>query len=427
MGQLIEDIFIDASAINKNVNKRPAVIFGRGATADKTRRLLSEIDFYAVVDNSPNFWNTHENGLQVFQPDDFITKNRNAVYYIICSTSYGEIAKQLLSFGLVPNADFCVSPVLSDYKRVFEIENLEIDLLFTSGAAADDNSEFGGGIYSLQLNRKHWEYKKQISGQTYGLIKYRENFIALSSELGIIEFNSYFDIIRSKQLPEGARSHGICFSEELNLFAIVSTYLDRVYILDSNFSVIDSIQISEKHSRDGLAHHHCNDCWTDGRSLFVSMFSVTGNWKKEVYDGGVVEYDLKTGERYGVVLSDLWMPHNVDFFDGSLTILDSLRGLLRRNNNQPVGKFPAFTRGLDYNGIYYAIGQSKNRNISKCLGVSLNTSVDSGIIIFDEKSKVSRFLQVDSSVGEIHAIRICNPRSALAVANGPSANLRGRK
>jgi len=100
------------------------------------------------------------------------------------------------------------------------------------------------------------------------------------------------------------------------------------------------------------------------------------------------------------------MPHNITFIDGCLTILDSLPGYLRRNNGQITGQFPAFTRGLAYDGMYYFIGQSKNRNISKNIGVSLNTSIDTGILIFDEIKKVSRFIQLPSKISEVHAI-IC--------------------
>ena len=55
-------------------------------------------------------------------------------------------------------------------------------------------------------------------------------------------------------------------------------------------------------------------------------------------------------------------------------------------------------------GNYFFIGQSKNRNFSRNLGVNNNTSIDSGIIIFDEEKKISRFLQLSSEISEIHSI-----------------------
>jgi len=134
------------------------------------------------------------------------------------------------------------------------------------------------------------------------------------------------------------------------------------------------------------------------------MFSQTGNWKLDIFDGAILEFDIDTKKLVGPVVRDLWMPHNVKVIDGSLTLLDSLKGQLLTNNAQISGDFPAFTRGLDYDGQYYYIGQSRNRNYSKNLGLSKNISIDAGIIIFDNQTKVSRFLQLPPKLSEIHSI-----------------------
>lgn len=98
------------------------------------------------------------------------------------------------------------------------------------------------------------------------------------------------------------------------------------------------------------------------------------------------------------------MPHNVSYFEGSIHVLDSLPGHLRFNNLSVQGTFPAFTRGLSYDQGYYFIGQSKNRNHSKVMGVSNNISIDCGIIIFNSELNVSRFVQLPYSIGHIHHI-----------------------
>ena len=97
---------------------------------------------------------------------------------------------------------------------------------------------------------------------------------------------------------------------------------------------------------------------------------------------------------------------HIKYFNKSLFILNSLPGQLLGYNMQILGEFPAFTRGLAYDHQHFYIGQSKNRNYSKYLGVSKNISIDAGIILFDEKTKVSRFFQVDPRISEIHAIEI---------------------
>lgn len=84
----------------------------------------------------------------------------------------------------------------------------------------------------------------------------------------------------------------------------------------------------------------------------------------------------------------------------------SLRGNLLFNNFTIQGKFPAFTRGLNYDGGYYFIGQSRNRNFSRFIGVSNNISVDTGIVIFNPELKISRFLQFSSKISEIHSLLV---------------------
>ena len=193
-------------------------------------------------------------------------------------------------------------------------------------------------------------------------------------------------------------------SEKYERIYIVGSYIDAILVLDFNFKVIDQINISHKKGRHGTPKHHCNDCLVIDDSLYVSMFSYTGNWQNDAFDGCVLEIDLDTQKITGIVKDNLWMPHNIDMINGSLHILNSLPGEMLTNNFSVIGKFPAFTRGLAHDGIFYYIGQSRNRNFSKNIGISDNISIDSGIIVFDDQTKVSRFLQLHPKLSEIHHI-----------------------
>lgn len=55
------------------------------------------------------------------------------------------------------------------------------------------------------------------------------------------------------------------------------------------------------------------------------MFSTSGNWKRSIYDGGLIEIDLDTGNMRELSL-DLKLPHSVRSVDGSLIILNSFLG-----------------------------------------------------------------------------------------------------
>ena len=397
-----EIAFSKISEINKSCKERQVVLFGAGPIAAKTARILDKINLHSIVDNASNIWGKFELNLEIKNPNSVLDLEN--YFIIICTTSFAEVSNQLRGFGLVQGDDYCVSPILNDLRIIDELETISKKMLFTNGCPIDNSPNFGGGIYELTVTGDEWVYKKVISGNCYGLIPFEDNFISVDTEMGIFEFNSNYEIIRSKKLPLGMRAHGVQFSDKYNRFYIAGSYLDGILILDSDFNPIDEIGLSYKKSRFGDPKHHCNDCLVVDDSLYVSMFSMTGNYQNDVFDGCVMEYDLVTKEKLGPIAQNLWMPHNIKMINGSIHLLNSLSGQLLTNNLQVIGEFPAFTRGLDYDGVYYFVGQSRNRNYSKNLGVSKNISIDAGVIIFDPITKASRFLQLPPKISEIHSI-----------------------
>lgn len=400
--------FTTLQDVDKIAKNRAIVLFGAGNIALKTSRILTDKNVIAIIDNASNLWGEIQLGVEIRKPDFLKTKKGKDILIIICTTSFTEVSKQLSDFGFQENQDFIVSPILNDLRIISELESIEKKLLFTSGSPPHKSDAYGGGIYEMVVKGDEWEYKKVISGNCYGVIKLGKNFVSVDTEKGIFEFDKNYNILRAKDLPKGTRAHGISFSEKMNSFYVVSSYLDSILILDNEFNITDRIQISNKIEHTGSPYHHCNDCCVIDSSLYVTMFSYTGNWKNDVFDGVALEIDLVTKNIIAPVIKDLWMPHNISFLGGSLTVLESLRGNLRKNNAQIIGQFPAFTRGLAYDGIYYYIGQSRNRNFTKNIGLSKNISIDAGIIIFDEHTKVSRLLQLPPKISEIHAIQVVN-------------------
>jgi hypothetical protein len=394
--------FTSVSELNRAYRNRPIVFFGAGPIANKTFRILGKAQLHSIVDNASNMWGKSSLDVDILAPDS--VSNIKDVFVIICTTSFSQVTRQLTDYGLKSGDDFCVSPILNDLRVIDDLENISKRMLFTNGSPRNDSPKYGGGIYELSVNRDEWTHQKVISGNCYGLIEFEDNYISVDTERGIFEFNAKYDIIRSKLLPAGMRAHGVQYSKKHDRFYVVGSYLDGILVLDRNFVILDEIRLSYKKERFGSPEHHCNDCLVFEDSLFVSMFSMTGNYQNDVFDGGIVEFDLLTNKKVGAVAQNLWMPHNIQIINGSLHILNSLRGELLTNNLQVAGQFPAFTRGLDYDGMYYYIGQSRNRNYSKNIGVSKNISIDAGIIVFDEQTKVSRFLQLPPKISEIHSI-----------------------
>ena len=396
--------FTSLQDINKKCEGKAIVLFGVGSIAEKTSRILTDKKITAVIDNASNLWGQIDNGVKVLSPEYLESTEGKDSFIIICTTSFVEVSNQLIALGFNAEDDFYVSPVLNDLRIIDELETIEKKMLFTSGSPKEDNELFGGGVYELNVNGDIWGHKKVISGNCYGLIKYGKNFISVDIEIGIFEFDQNYKIIRSKKLPDGMRAHGVDYSDKHKKFYVVGSHRDAILILDKNFENLDQINISHKKEMTDKPHHHCNDCLIVDDSLYVSMFSMTGNWRRDIFDGVVLEYDIETNNLIGPVMKDLWMPHNIKLIEGSLHILNSLQGQLKTNNAQVIGEFPAFTRGLDHDGIFYYIGQSRNRNYSKNIGVSKNISIDAGIIVFDAHTKASRFLQLPPKISEIHSI-----------------------
>ncbi|MGM0429487.1 MAG: DUF4915 domain-containing protein [Pseudomonadota bacterium] len=393
--------FQDVSRLRGN---RSIVLWGAGNICTKTLRKLNESPV-AICDNSANMWGGEQSGIKIISPENFKTLYKDH-FVIICTTSFSEVSFQLIEYGLKPEKDFCVSPILNDLRIIDELEKINTKILLTSGAQPVNDPYSGGGVYELSIEADKWHYKKLFSGCCHSIIEVKGSYYTVDDEMGIIEFDQNYRVVRNQTLPTESRGHGIAYDKKTQHFFIACSLLDAVLVFDESLSLIKSIPLSIKAGRDEGPFHHTNDCCVVGDSLYVSMFSETGNWKRDIFDGAVVEFDIQSGEKVGTPIKDLWMPHNIMFIDGCLTVLDSLRGGLRQNNASTIGQFSAFTRGLAYNGHLFFVGQSRNRNFSKNVGLSKNISIDTGVVAFDPITKVSRFFQLPSKLSEIHGLLI---------------------
>lgn len=376
------------------------ILFGSGNIADKTIRKICPEKIECIVDNSNSLQGTVYKGFDVKSPSEVCYKDR---YVLICSTAIDEIKKQLNSFGLNEDIDFSPSPLLNDLIAISELERVSSRLYFTSGTSSTSDDDFGGGLYECKIEGDVHKLTKLYSGPCYGLTRVKDELYFIDTDSGIFKlFNN--NISKVCDLPKGGRAHGISYNESNNNFYVTFSYRDSVIEYDKNFNSIREFSLSTKYKKIGEPMHHCNDNYSYGSSLFVSMFSSTGNWKMDRFDGCIAEFDLDTGDRLKDLTSDLYMPHNVMVIDGSLHVLDSLPGHLKYGNLSIAGTFPAFTRGLSFSNGYYYLGQSKNRNYSRVIGLSNNISIDCGIVIFDPILKVSRFISFPKAIGEIHSI-----------------------
>tara|TARA_B100000963_G_scaffold335460_1_gene329597 strand:+ start:603 stop:1796 length:1194 start_codon:yes stop_codon:yes gene_type:complete len=384
--------------LNK-VQKKKIVLFGSGNVAKKTIRKIGRERISYIADNSTNLQGEQYEEIDIKAPIEI----KKGDFVIICSTAISDISEQLKGMGLIDNVDFTISPILNDLLAISDLEQIATEFYFTSGTVPIDKAHSGGGLYHCEVKVDKVSLTKVYSGACYGATKVKDELYFIDTDNGVFKLNKG-EIMQMSELPKGSRAHGISYNESNGKFYITGSYLDGAYELDEKFNILRTIKITNKMEITIEPMHHCNDNLSIGNSLYVSMFSSTGNWKFDVFDGCIAEFDLDTGERRKDIFQGLYMPHNVTFFDGSIHVLDSLPGHLRFNNLSIQGTFPAFTRGLDYrNGLYY-IGQSKNRNYSKVMGISNNISIDCGVVIFNPELKASRFIQFPHTIGEIHSI-----------------------
>ena len=395
---------VTLSEFSAVIKSRDWIAFGAGNIASKTIN-KADVDPAFLVDNSASYWGIEYQGLNVKKPDVLLEAEKKP-FIVICTTSIAEVSHQLDSYGYVAGEDYIVSPVLNDWMTVREIEKAEVDLLLTSGLSSSGLTGGNGGVYKISIKEDGVSHEQIHVGSSHGILKCREAIYFVDDDLGIVELSQDLKIVRNVELPKRTRGHGLAWSEERSMFYVACSGLDQVLEYDYDFKPHRRLNISTKSLKGSWPHHHMNDCAVRGDSIYLSMFSVTGNWKADSFDGGILEIDLDSGQPIGVLKNDLYMPHNIMFRDGSLTILDSLRGRLLSRNYACVGEFPAFARGLAWDDEFTFVGQSRNRNFSSVFGLSNNISIDSGVVVFDPKTKLSKFAQLPRSITEIHGLLV---------------------
>jgi len=217
---------------------------------------------------------------------------------------------------------------------------------------------------------------------------------------GIVLLDKDWSEVDVIKLDQNSEPHGICFCKKRNRLYVAQPGRDSVAIYDlAKRKKLSEVFLSSKWEQNKKDNHHVNDLHVHGDSLFLSLFSFSGNWPNEAYDGGVIEINLKNEEIVGPVVSNLWMPHSVKRINGKLLYLDSMRGALKTMNWSTLGAFPNFVRGLAKDGKYFVIGASEHKYPEKVKNDSMNISLNSGFYIFDPESKMSNFIvmpQIDS-------------------------------
>ena len=399
MGLNLHNINFFKASEHKKTKK--LILFGVGIVCKKFLNNFSKSKVLYLVDNNQSLWGTKFEGIEVKSPKKL--KGLKNTEVIIMTTSFVDVIKQVKNIN--KSLSIKVSDYLRDLINIEFLQNLKKKILISSGLPAINEKNSGGGLYEVDLQGLKWSLRKVYSGTVHGVIKIDNGFAISDSVNGVILLDKNYKIKKKGKYPLNTRAHGIAFDKKNNFFYVACSNTDKIKVFNGNLKLIDTISISDKFKTYKLSQHHINDLCIVDRNLYVSMFSLSGNHKRNIYDGGVYEINLESKKIKNKLYGNLTMPHSIKFLDDSITILDSLKGGLLIGSN-PIATFSGFSRGLSSDGTYYYIGQSRNRNFSRINTNKNNVSIDNSILIYDIKNKISRNLYLPFSVSEIHEVMV---------------------
>lgn len=389
----VDQVWYTFNQIKKIVNSRAIILYGR--SEDWLPKTISKLHAkpFVILDKNPNYEGTDYEGFSVINSNRINEFNPSDNFIIITSSIFEEIKTILIDLGWREGQDFCLSPAYKDYSILNEMKNYKPNLLVSSSdyPVSDKarSSKNGGGIFhvsdqftdaSCVLRGSYRQIKKHPSG--FIAIEYVQNKLILFTEEG--------KVLKTTNL-EFANYCGLTVIKEIGMIAAINAGKDLITLFDlDTFKFKKHIPFGEKSL--GTSSYHINDCCSDGKSLYVSYFSKSGSWKKGIYDGGVVDFNLDNPDKSLELYKDLWMPHSPEFFEDELHVCDSMRGIVYQNNKTKLCQINSFLRGLAYDGKYYYVGTSENMYISRLQNSTNHFLANAGICIVNTSNPLFRFI-----------------------------------
>lgn len=391
----MEEIWKKWTELKQLARDKKIILFGRSEDwVHKTIPKLPRRPAY-IVDSNPGYTGTNFSGLTVSLPDKLKEENKDDIYIVITAGPYESVSTQLGGYGFEAGKHYCCTPAYYDFKLIKEIHGYKKKILVSSPDYDDEKShrysEYGGGLYTYDIGTD--QIKKVIPGHFRQMV-YVDDYIYV---LEYVEMKIYVlskDLKVVEKLPlDKPNTCGIAYCPKRKLIFITNAATDVITIYQKDaFKPLDTIEFSDKYRRMGVGQHHINDICIADNSLYATYFSFSGNWKRGIFDGGIVEFDIDNMTKpTNFLVQNLWMPHSVEFLGGTLVYLDSMHGYFYIGNKSIGGQFPGFIRGLDYDGRFYYVGQSEDMYMSRLFGLSNNIMLNAGFYLFDVNTKVSRF------------------------------------
>ncbi len=398
----MQDIWKSWTELKKICANRKVIFWGRSEDwVPKTLPQFPDGQEIYIVDSNPAYDGSTFMNLDVHLPAVLENEHIDNIYIVITGGVYESIAESLDDLGYTPGKNYCCTPAIRDWGLLQEIREYDRNIIVScsdySEKGGKRHSKLGGGIYVC--NTRDNVFEKKIGGHFRQVVKVDDHFFVTEFvEKRVYVLSSDFrkvDELLLDQSPgevEKPNACGIAYHPGKELVFIANAGEDAISVYEKNdFKRVETIHFSNKFEKLGSEQHHINDICTADDSLLACCFSLSGNWKRGIHDGGLLQFDIDDLQKEPeTLMRDLWKPHSVQYFDGHVCCLDSMRGDLWIGNRIE-GNFPGFARGLTYDGRFYYIGQSEDMYVSRLFGVKQNIMCNAGVYLFDIGNKVSRF------------------------------------
>lgn len=256
-----------------------------------------------------------------------------------------------------------------------------------------------GGLYLINLTKKSYSQVKLLDGDFRGIGKYNENYVIATDTQGIILLDNDFKVINSTNYNDAPDYHGLTIHN--NNAYVVETRRNTIGIYNlPDLDRVDEIRMSMEENDV----FHVNDLIIKDDNLFLSMFSNYGEWRKSsIYSGVIISFPLNNTEKPVVLQRNLKYPHSIVVQGNNLLYCNSANFEVKENN-QVIYKGTGFTRGLALKSDMIYIGQSESRNVEDVRNDNNNISLDCGVIAFNRKERISKFIPLPSE--EVYGIMV---------------------
>jgi hypothetical protein len=377
-------------------NTKKVICFGAGEIALKMFNIVGDF-FHYYIDNDKNKHNTLFYNKKIYKPNILLKENPDQIFIVISIEDYQSAKSQLEDMGFLFGINFGYSVLLKNY-AAYELLDLGSTKLLISCYNGNRS-----GLYIA--NSRSGKCELLYEGRFHGICTTKDKIYVVNRTEGIWCLNkNTLEIIDKYTITGLFLPCGITFNSQKNIFYLVETGRDRILTISGEtFKVISTHDFSELFSIRKVEQHHINDIIVVDDSIWLSMFSLSGKWRYNIFDGSIGEYDFNFKFK-NLLVNNALKPHSLIVKEHSLYYLDSFTGTLKIGNGKDIAFFPGFVRGLEKDQSRFYIGLSRHRHIEDIFNKNFPKLTNSGIFVYSSEHNAYKFIPLEN-VYDVYGIK----------------------